>query len=44
MKSEFALAFNEVLEDKGLPRETILEALAQDDYDTVASTYCCCYK
>lgn len=29
MKSEFALAFNEVLEDKGLPRETILEALAQ---------------
>lgn len=28
MKSEFSLAFNEVLEDKGLPRETIIEALA----------------
>lgn len=27
MKSEFALAFNEVLEDKGLPREVILAAL-----------------
>ncbi len=29
MKNEFALAFNEVLEEKGLPRETILDALAQ---------------
>ena len=29
MKNEFMLAFNEVLEDKGLPKETILEALAQ---------------
>ncbi len=29
MKNEIALAFNEVLEDKGLPKETILEALAQ---------------
>lgn len=29
MKNEFALAFNEVLEEKGLPKETILEALAQ---------------
>lgn len=29
MKNEFALAFNEVLEEKGLPRETILEALGQ---------------
>jgi N utilization substance protein A len=29
MKKEFVLAFNEVLEDKGLPKETILEALAQ---------------
>jgi N utilization substance protein A len=29
MKNEFVLAFNEVLEDKGLPKETILEALAQ---------------
>ena len=28
MKNEFALAFNEVLEDKGLPKETILEALS----------------
>jgi N utilization substance protein A len=28
MKNEFVLAFNEVLEDKGLPKETILEALA----------------
>jgi len=28
MKNEFVLAFNEVLEEKGLPRETILEALA----------------
>ena len=28
MKNEFALAFNEVLEDKGLPRETIIEALS----------------
>ena len=27
MKNEFTLAFNEVLEDKGLPREIILEAL-----------------
>ena len=27
MKNEFALAFNEVLEDKGLPREVIMEAL-----------------
>ncbi len=27
MKSEFALAFNEVIEDKGLPREVVLEAL-----------------
>ena len=27
MKSEFALAFNEVLEDKQLPREVILSAL-----------------
>lgn len=29
MKNEFVLAFNEVLEEKALPRETILEALAQ---------------
>ena len=29
MKNEFALAFNEVLEDKGLPKEIILEAVAQ---------------
>jgi len=29
MKNEFVLAFNEVLEEKGLPKETILEALAQ---------------
>ena len=29
MKNEFALAFNEVLEEKGLPKETILDALAQ---------------
>ena len=29
MKNEIALAFNEVLEEKGLPKETILEALAQ---------------
>jgi N utilization substance protein A len=29
MKNEFALAFNEVLEEKGLPKETILEALGQ---------------
>ena len=29
MKNEFALAFNEVMEEKGLPKETILEALAQ---------------
>ena len=28
MKNEFALAFNEVLEDKGLPKETVLEALS----------------
>lgn len=28
MKNEFVLAFNEVLEEKGLPKETILEALA----------------
>ncbi|MGI6251394.1 MAG: transcription termination factor NusA [Anaerolineaceae bacterium] len=27
MKSEFALAFNEILEDKGLPRETIMSAI-----------------
>jgi len=27
MKNEFVLAFNEVLEDKGLPREVVLEAL-----------------
>ena len=27
MKNEFALAFNEVLEEKGLPRKVILEAL-----------------
>jgi len=27
MKNEFALAFNEVLEDKGLPKEIILKAL-----------------
>lgn len=27
MKNEFILAFNEVLEDKGLPREVVLEAL-----------------
>ena len=27
MKNEFALAFNEVLEDKGLPREVIMDAL-----------------
>ncbi len=27
MKSEFALAFNEVLEEKGLPREVVLAAL-----------------
>ncbi len=28
MKSEFALAFNEILEDKGLPpREVVLEAI-----------------
>ncbi len=29
MKNEFALAFNEVLEEKGLPKETILDALGQ---------------
>lgn len=29
MKNEIALAFNEVLEEKGLPKETILDALAQ---------------
>ena len=28
MKNEFVLAFNEVLEDKGLPREIVLEALS----------------
>ena len=28
MKNEFVLAFNEVLEEKGLPKETILEALS----------------
>lgn len=28
MKNEFMLAFNEVLEEKGLPKETILEALS----------------
>lgn len=27
MKNEFVLAFNELLEEKGLPRETVLEAL-----------------
>ena len=27
MKSEFALAFNEILEDKGLPREVIMGAI-----------------
>jgi transcription termination/antitermination protein NusA len=27
MKNEFALAFNEVLEDKGLPREVVMDAL-----------------
>ena len=27
MKSEFALAFNEVLEEKGLPRDTIIAAI-----------------
>ena len=27
MRNEFALAFNEVLEDKGLPRDVILKAL-----------------
>ena len=27
MKNEFVLAFNEVLEEKGLPREVILEAI-----------------
>lgn len=27
MKNEFVLAFNEVLEDKGLPREVVLDAL-----------------
>ena len=27
MKTEFTLAFNEVLEDKGLPREVVMEAL-----------------
>ena len=27
MKSEFALAFNEILEDKGLPKEVIIEAI-----------------
>ncbi len=27
MKNEFTLAFNEVLEEKGLPREVILHAL-----------------
>jgi N utilization substance protein A len=27
MKNEFALAFNEVLEEKQLPKEVILEAL-----------------
>lgn len=29
MKNEFVLAFNEVLEDKQLPRDTVLEALRQ---------------
>jgi len=28
MKNEFMLAFNEVLEDKGLPKDTILDALS----------------
>jgi len=28
MKNEFVLAFNEVLEEKGLPKETIIEALS----------------
>ena len=27
MKNEFVLAFNEVLEDKQLPREVVLEAI-----------------
>ena len=27
MKSEFALAFNEVLEEKGLPRDVIMSAI-----------------
>lgn len=27
MKSEFALAFNEILEDKGLPKEVIIDAI-----------------
>ena len=27
MKSEFALAFNEILEDKGLPRDVIMGAI-----------------
>ena len=27
MKNDFALAFNEVLEDKQLPREVVVEAL-----------------
>jgi len=27
MKNEFVLAFNEVLEEKGLPKEVILKAL-----------------
>jgi N utilization substance protein A len=27
MKNEFTLAFNEVLEEKGLPREIIIKAL-----------------
>ena len=30
MKSEFALAFNEVVEDKQLSRDVILEALESD--------------
>ena len=27
MKNEFVLAFNEVLEEKGLPKEIVMEAL-----------------
>ena len=31
MKNEFTLAFNEVLEEKGLPKEIILKALEIGD-------------